>query len=341
MQDKTITILSSRGRGISADLSLMRSNLAAADEEMAFRSFSKNERSANFAWGRAATRLRKAFCEEASHMLCIDGSISGKITHPDGKRLLLAVPYDYQFKNALLAEKKELHISTLKKFTHIIPGSPFTEELLKKAYRLEESEIISDTLLPLAWNVADEECRSAERRRMAYWYPEVEKARVLTILTTGDETKEAAFFDGINVRAWLDGMPENFFVFTNSRPLMEQTKCLSSGCRNRFAYVNRLFQPHEFLYVTDVLLTNNGRLAAALAAAKKTVCCLEIGNTCFERYMHKKFPSLCCTDPYEMTETWEKFASSGEGERFWRHFAYETPLNPYSAAEKVYGLHRP
>ena len=88
MQNNSITILSSRGRGISADLSLMRTHLNRENDSshITFRSFSKNERSVSDVQSQGAAKLRRKFCEDAVNVICIDASLTGKITHPEDWR---------------------------------------------------------------------------------------------------------------------------------------------------------------------------------------------------------------------------------------------------------------
>lgn len=341
MQNNSITILSSRGRGISADLSLMRTHLNRENDSshITFRSFSKNERSVSDVQSQGAAKLRRKFCEDAVNVICIDASLTGKITHPEGKRLLLAAPYDYQFKNFLMLEKKELHINTLKKFTHIIPGSPFTEKLLRSAYRLEGIEMIGNTALPLAWDLCQPGQQKKQTDKIAFYYPEIEKKKVLTFLVTGSETDNKSFFGKMDMKEFLKRLGEDWFVFTNSEVMMENAYMLSARYQDSFAYINRLLQPHELLYVTDVLVTNNGRMAASFAGHEKTLYCPLCGNTFFEKYMKQYFEDMCISDVSELLEQVSDVASgdciqSG----FARQFYYPEAENPYTKAAQIMEL---
>ena len=147
MNETEITFLSSRGRGLSNDLALLKDYLAKqSGEDVKLRYYLNNERHKNPLAAHGYRRAKKDFMEGMTNVVCVDASLSTKINNlaPEGSRILLGVPYDYQFKNMFLMESKgkEFNLNTFARFTHIIPGSPFTADLLKRAYRLEDKEII-------------------------------------------------------------------------------------------------------------------------------------------------------------------------------------------------------
>ncbi len=139
MNRKEITFLSSRGRSFCTDLALVKSYLSEEyPDKVSFRYYLNNELHRNPLAAHGYRRAKKTFCEGMTNAVCVDASLSTKINNlaPEGERILLAVPYDYQFKNKLLMEekKRQFHLSTLTGFTHISAGSPFSAELMKKAY---------------------------------------------------------------------------------------------------------------------------------------------------------------------------------------------------------------
>ncbi len=340
MQNSSITMLSSRGRGISADLSHMRTHLVSENnvEHVTFRSFSKNERTDNDVINQGAAKMRRQFCEEAEHVICIDASFSGRIYDPAGIRLLLASPYDYQFKNTLLAQKKPRRISTLKKFSHIIAGSPFTERLLKHSYRLEETEIVSQVALPLAWEVCQEERRRAEKEKIAWYYPEILHKKIMVILTVGAETKkDMPFFGAFPVREFMDKLGEDWFVFTNSTTMMENAYTLPARYRANFSYINHLMQVADLLYTADVLLTNNGRMAASFAGCRKPTYCLLCNNSSYEQYMKAHYRELCIENADEMLSCpWDQKTDALQ--RFCDDFYYLQAQNPYKKTAELLRL---
>ena len=97
MSDKTITFLSSRGRGINADLMLLHDFLSNSEEceEYSYRFFSKSERTQNPMANAGALKARKSFSENATDIVCIDNSLTGKTEEEEGIRILLSLPYEY------------------------------------------------------------------------------------------------------------------------------------------------------------------------------------------------------------------------------------------------------
>jgi hypothetical protein len=310
-------------------------------EYLCFRSFSKNEKTDNVQLNAGNQKLRKRFCEDAVNVICVDASFSGKINHPEGKRLLLATPYDYQFKNYCLSEKRSLQLNTLKKFSHIIAGSPFTEQLLKEAYKLEAAEIIGQTALPLAWEVCQTDKQRIMMDKIAFYYPEIRHKKVMTFLCAGNDGEEAGFFGNMDMKEFFAQLDKDWFVFTNSRSMMENAYVLSSDYRKSFAYINHLLQPHELLFVTDVLITNNGRMAASFSGRNKPVYCPLYKGSYFEKYMKKQYKNLCIESSdrlfsYPLTE----MECNHDQKQFCRDFYYENAENPYQKTAELMGLVR-
>ena len=101
MNKKEITFLSSRGRGLSNDLALVKNFFTnQTSEEIMLRYYLNNELHKNPLAGHGYRRAKKTFCQGMSNAICVDASLSTNLNNlaPEGKRILLAVPYDYQFK---------------------------------------------------------------------------------------------------------------------------------------------------------------------------------------------------------------------------------------------------
>lgn len=341
MHSNSITMLSSRGRGISADMSLVHTHLNREfhSESLCFRFFAKNERGKNDVQKLGAARLHRSFMEAAENIICVDASLGGKIFHPEGKRLMIAAPYDYQFKNYLTMKKKGMNIHTLHKFTHIIPGCPFTEELIRGAYRLEDTQIIGNTALPVAWDVCQKKEQDSVREKIEYYYPEAARKKVLTFLISGSEKKAQSYWEAMDMKSFLKQFGDEWFVFTNSETMMENAHALKADCRGSFAYMNRLMQPHELLFLTDMLVTNNGRMAVYFAGRKKPVYCPLCGGTSFEKYMKVTFGNLCIPDSRRMAEILQDAENHTSDRReFSRRFYYENAENPYEKVAEVMDL---
>ena len=111
-----------------------------------------------------------------TNVLCVDASLNSQINNmaPEGQRILLAVPYDHQFKNMYLMEKRgrKFHLNTFSRFTHIIAGSPFSADLLRRAYRIDGKELIENVSLPLAYNISLPERQDEVKERIFYYFPQ-------------------------------------------------------------------------------------------------------------------------------------------------------------------------
>ena len=105
------------------------------DEKVEFKDVVANENAKNSLVKKGNISIRKEYCKNNTDIICVDGSIAGKLPKnaPEGKRVLIATPYDYQFKAINEYDKGAFKKkNTYKNFTHIIVGSPFEKELLKK-----------------------------------------------------------------------------------------------------------------------------------------------------------------------------------------------------------------
>lgn len=328
MQDKSITILSSRGRGISADLVFMRTHLVCENDmsHVVFRSFSQNEKSGSAG---VVARMRRKFCENAMHVLCVDGSLSGKGNFGEGCRLLLASPYEYQFKNAMASGR----LGTFKNYTHIIAGSPFTEKLLKQCYELDGINVIGQTALPLAWEICQAAQQEKARERIAFYFPEVREKKVMFL-----QFGKKSFFEGDSLQNLLDSLGDSWFVVTNSRGIVEDARALPLEYRTRFASMNGLMQTHELLFVTDVLVTDNGRMAASFSSRGKPVYCPLSDNSSFERYMKTFYRELCIANEKELLRLPLEGELSSKGRKFCHEFSYSNAGNPYQKTAEIFGL---
>ncbi len=290
MNETEITFLSSRGRGLSNDLALLKDYLAKqSGEDVKLRYYLNNERHKNPLAAHGYRRAKKDFMEGMTNVVCVDASLSTKINNlaPEGSRILLGVPYDYQFKNMFLMESKgkEFNLNTFARFTHIIPGSPFTADLLKRAYRLEDKEIIEGVSLPFAYDIGDAKRRENVSELIYYYFPHARDKKILSVIVYGDEEMKRKDWETIDVKQWMKELGEEWFVFTNSEILMENAFSMGNQYKKSFGYVNRILPVPDLLYATDVLVTNNGRLASAFSILEKPLYVCRYNKNYFEKYV--------------------------------------------------------
>ena len=292
---KTITFLSSRGRGIGAQMSVLRRYLREREDgaDFVFRTFSKNERLANDRAGQGNSKLRRRFLAGADNIVCVDQSLVGNNYGEDSVRILMASPYEYQFRMALEAGQKEKKSGAFKKFTHIIPGSPFTEKLLEKAYDLPDTAILSGCALPFAWEVCHERMQREMREKLGFYYPQIKEKKVIAVILSGPEEKNQKFLEAFDLKDCLDRIRGEYFVLTNSGVLVGSASALDAGYSDCFGFVSRIWKSRDMLAVADVLVTNNGWMASAFAGKRKPVFCPLAADLWFERYMQKNFVGMC------------------------------------------------
>ena len=91
-------------------------------------------------------------------------------------------------------------------------------------------------------------------------------------------------WETIDVKQWMKELGEEWFVFTNSEILMENAFSMGNQYKKSFGYVNRILPVPDLLYATDVLVTNNGRLASAFSILEKPLYVCRYNKNYFEKY---------------------------------------------------------
>lgn len=344
MTKKEITFLSSRGRGLSNDLALVKNFFTnQTSEEIMLRYYLNNELHKNPLAGHGYRRAKKTFCQGMSNAICVDASLSTNLNNlaPEGKRILLAVPYDYQFKNMVMMEEKnrQFHLNTLARFTHIIAGSPFTAELLKKAYRLEGRELIENVALPFAWDTLQPESRKRVQDKIRFYFPQVEGKKVLSIIVYGDVEKKRKDWENFDIRKFTGELGEDWFVFTNSELLMENAFAMSNRYKSCFGYLDRLLPVPDLLYISDVLVTNNGRLATAFSIQKKPLYACQYNRNYFEQYMSSHYPGMYLSGAEQLHD--QEFTIdglTGEQKEFCNQMSYDGDTEPCGLVADILGV---
>ncbi len=344
MSKKEITFLSSRGRGLSNDLSLVKNHLMGQNAgDIMFRYYLNNELHSNPLAGHGYRRAKKSFAEGMTNAICVDASLSANMKNlsEDGKRILLAVPYDYQFKNMLLMEEKgrEFNLNTMARFTHIVAGSPFTAELFKKAYRLENRELVENVALPFAWDTLQHESRTAVQDRIFFYFPQAKRKKILSIIIYGDKDKKRKDWESFDIKEFTKRLGADWFVFTNSEQLMENAFSMSNRYKDCFGYLNRVLPVPELLYLSDVLVTNNGRLASAFSIQNKPVYACRYNDNYFEKYMSFRYPLMYFPQAENLCGcAFKTDVLTGEQKKFCSQMSYQEPISPNKAVTDILGV---
>lgn len=342
MNKKEITFVSTRGRGLGIDLALLKAYLSENHaQQLSFRFYLNNETNKNPLAAHGYRRAKKDFCEGMTNALCLDGSLASNMRNAlgDGKRILLSVPYDYQFKNMLTIETgKTLNLNTLAAFEYVLAGSPFSERLIKQAYREQENQTILQATLPFVWDLLQEEKRQEVAEHIYYYYPEARGKRILSIIVYGDAQKKRKDWEHFSMKDFLKTVGEDCFVFTNSELLMENSFALSSKYRNRFGYISRIIPVQEILYITDFLVTNNGRFAASFACYRKPIWACAYNHNWFEKYMAHSYPEMFLTSAEQLMQNFTETTLSTEQQKFCRDMVYDELVSPFETVKNVLEL---
>lgn len=337
MSEKSITFLSNRGAGLNSDMNLLEKNLVNMMDQDSFSSrfFLKNERRKNPMARQGIELAKKEFCRELANVVCADASLAKGMKFQEGVRILLASPYDYQFKNGMRLKRKGKQGAgwkTFRRFTHVVPGSPFTAQLMRDGYYMERTELLEGICLPFVWEINNPERQREVGEEIRFYFPAVGEKKVLALLLNREKESRRNFLKSFDLKAFLDYLGEEWFVFTNVEELMEHSYILSAKYRDSFGYVKRIMSEQDILYVADAMVTNNGRYASYFASRHKPLYCLKYRGSYFEKYMKTTHPAMYLRNFRELMQA----DFSGEGvparqREFDRLFAYPELKCPYDA----------
>lgn len=345
MEKNSLTFLSSRGTGFNTDLKMIQSELTKScnREGSAYRFFLKNEKSANPLARQGFGRAKREFCRNMQDVICSDASLSSDIKDLEESaiRLLLAVPYDYQFKNMLALRKRKgerREWKTFRNYTHIIPGSPFTSKLFMSTYALTDIQMLENICMPSVWEINQKENQQKKREMLQFYFPAMEGKKVFSILLYGEAGKKR-WLDQFDIRELLEKLGQDWFVVTNQPDIMESTYALKAVYADSFGYVNRLLPVQDLLYVSDWMVTNNGRFASYFISRRKPAYCLDFKGNNFEKYMQECYPGLFLHTLSQILNVQFGAAEwSEELEQFYSQMTYKDLCCPYGTIRNLFGL---
>lgn len=328
MKSREIAFVSAKSRGISPDLKLVKDYLEKNIKYASFSYYLNAENSNNEMVKKGAKFSKKEFCRDLKDAICIDGSLPTKLTKnaKEGAKVLISVPYDYQFKAVNECNKGK---NTFKSFTHVIAGSPFGEEIFKEYYKIPKKAVIERVCTPFAWDLNQEAKQQEMREKFLQHFPAMKGKKILSILLTGHlEKGEKNPFEKFDWRSFLKTVGDEWFVFVNNWDLLENTVILNSKYTSCFGYVNKMMDARDLMYFSDCLVTNSGMYASYFSSKNKPVYCLSYKNNEFEKYMKKRYPSLFVKNISEKTDKIMEDKLSDEQKAFCTYFSYGTETNP-------------
>ena len=204
MSKKTISFVSTRGRGLSTDLQLVKDNLMAALPEVEFEYYLNKTATKIPLINTKMEDARRTFCTEAQNIICMDPSIPIKIPSASERerRLLLATPFDYQFNIFMKYHDNpdQPKKQTFLRCTHVMLGSPFTAKLFHSFYEWEDSVTFLDGIpLPISWDILQEEKRTTVKKQLEFYFPQTKGKKYLSILLVGQKPKPEDGSEPVNL----------------------------------------------------------------------------------------------------------------------------------------------
>ena len=336
-----VTFLSAKKRGMNIDLKLIQEYLRKHFPDITYRYFMGNEMTEN-EWKNLGTRkLKEEFGRDADTVICMDTSLSGPLKNakPGQKRILLALPFDYQFKN-FLEEENDSENKEFKKgfkgFTHIIAPSLFGKKMLEQYYDLTGVTVISEVCTPYGRDICNPVLQREIMEQMKYYFPKIEQKKVVAILISGEKEEEEGVFAEADWKKILDHLGKETMVLTNSRRILNGMTGLPLEYRKSFGYMDNQFPARNLLALADALITNNGLYASYFAAKRKEVYCLESTGTNFEQYMKKYYGELYLKHANDMMQIdFNRSYPTEKQKEFQEFHSYEPELSPFEKIAEI------
>lgn len=339
--DKKISLVSAKNRGISLDMLVLKDYIANNVDNVEFCSLTVNENAKNRLVKKGNTDLRKKYCANYGDMICVDGSIAGKMPKdaPEGNKVLIEAPYDYVFK-ALNEHDKGMtkKKNTYKNFTHIVPGSPFGLEALKKCYNIKNAEIIDGISIPYGWKIHDEERKNELYNKFINYYPYMENKKVVAVLLAGtlEDEKDNPYTE-IDWKNIFEKIDDERIILTNDTYLLDNMTHIGFEYRERIIFTNRTFDAREILYFADCLITNSGLYAGYFASKRKPLYCLRYTDSQFEKFIKRRYPKLYFGKVEEIAQYDNLLEYTDEKAKLCEYLSYGNGDNPCVKTAEIFG----
>lgn len=330
MESNKISFVSTRNRGLSPDLKFVKDYLADNMKDVSFSYLAVNENSENRWVKKGNKRAKKEYCENVGNAVCVDASLPIKLnkTAQEGSKIIISVPYDYQFKIMNQADSTSfVKKKTFSSFTHVIAGSPFGKELFEKCYNIPNGRIIDNICNPMAWAMNNENEINKRKSMYEKYFPDIKGKKILSILLTGSiKENERNPYQNFDWKKLLASLGDEWFVFTNNENVLENAAHLSSKYCRKIGFVNKILDARDLLYFSDCVVTNSGMYASYFSSKKKPVYCVKYTGNAFEKYMKKNYSELFLNDLNETVNiSPETFAN--ENQKFSNKFSYDVSDN--------------
>ena len=337
MTIKEISFVGTRNRGLSPDLKFAKQYLESNLANPVFRYLAVNENSKNRWLKKGSKNAKKEYAKTVRNALCVDASLPVKMNKDEeAKHVLISVPYDYQFKAMNKADSHSVKKKkTYNSFTHVITTSPFAKDLFEKCYETKAIKI-DGVCTPMVWSMNDDKEVAKKRRLYEKFFPQIKGKKIMSILLAGEpEDEEKNPYEKLDLKAFLDSLDDEWFVFTNKEYILEKAIELDASYKNKFGFAKKMLDSRELLYFSDCVVTNSGMYASYFASKKKPIFCLRFLDNGFEKYMKKNYPSLYIKD-LNRTENIDFGLFDNENKRFGEYFTYSLDTNPNEKIMEIF-----
>lgn len=332
MSKNKIEFISSHGRGFNTDLKIVKEYLFSNVDDVKFNFFIGKDNAKNPYVAKGVRKARAEFNKDISNIVCMDGSLPAKLNKnfDNAKRILFSVPFDYQFKIGyyLMKNGKFKEKNTFKNFTHIFPGSKFGEELLDKVFN-HNAQVIKNVDLPFNWLVNYGNKKEFYKKKYEYYFPKMCNKKVMAIITTNPPKAKTKSFLNLDLKAFLDSMPDDWFIITNNVNILSKSAELGEEYTEKFGFVGTFIPLQWLMTFAECLATNVGRYATVFASTGKPVYCVDHIKNYFERYTKIAFPNMYISSLNDFNHKYlDNHEEIEDIKKFVDLFSYNSPKNP-------------
>lgn len=334
-----ITFSSANARGITYELKLIQQHLV-QHKGAEIRYFTAEKKPNNPNLNVSRRKGMKYFINKRDDIISIDGSLPSKITaeETDGAtaRILIAAPYDYQFRKQPKSAKKK---KTFSGYTHIFTPSPFAKEFIEKYYDINESQTVVDGFCsPLASYINDSVNKESILEKLYRYYPKARGKKILSILRAGKYDEENPEEIGeLDIGKFSEHLGDGWFIITNVLEILDSMALLPSSKTDSVCFIDKMIKNEELICISDALITNNSMLFSVFASKRKPLYLLEYKNKGIEQYIKKNYPSVVFKDYYKVADEIAKETFTEDMKKMCEALSYPPENQPYGEIDRLLG----
>lgn len=255
------------------------------------------------------------------------------------KRVLILTHYSQLFGAEMAVNR--FHPSRFRQyhagFTHIIPGSPFGLQLLKKTGCLNGSKVLKEMCTPFAWYLAQESSVQGAKAELAECCSGAKGKKVLSIVRTGKpNAKTEERYKDFRLSDLMERLGEDWFICTNMPEIVAGSASLPASYRSSFAFLSATWDSPEMAAAADILVTNSASLASSFSGTRKPLYLMRYNDSAFEQYISGTAKELLIEKGKDFAGMIEPKAElSAQQEKLVSRLSYLPKTNPAAAVIKL------